>query len=131
MSINAKSKAKLIAKLALDKKAEDLVVLDMTKTGNFCDYFVISSASSHRQVKAIADNIKDGFEKESIYLRSVEGQAESGWTLVDCADVVAHIFYSPTREFYNLERLWQDAPRVKLLAEKRKNVRKAGRRKSK
>ena len=103
----------------------------MCKAGNFCDYFVICSGNSHRQVKAIADNIKEGLQARTVSPRFIEGQDESGWTLVDCGDVVVHIFYAPVREFYNLERLWQDAPRIKMLPDKRKNVRKAGRRKSK
>ena len=103
----------------------------MRKSGNFCDYFVITSGNSTRQVRAIADNIKEGLQAKSAGPRFVEGDIESGWMVVDCFDIIVHIFHSPVREFYNLEKLWQDAPRVKLLTPKTKNVSKRGRKKSK
>jgi ribosome-associated protein len=103
----------------------------MRKISNFCDYFVICNANSHRQVKAIADGIEEGLSKSDTGLRVKEGREDSGWVLLDYFDVVVHIFYGPLREFYSLERLWQDAPRIRARASVRKYVRKEGRRKTK
>lgn len=100
----------------MDKKAEDLAVLEMHKVANFCDYFVILSATSLRQAHAIADAIQGELAQEKIVCRSgpVGAQKESGWVLLDFNAVIVHIFYKPLREFYALEHLWQDAPRIKF-----------------
>lgn len=91
------------------------MVLDMRKVAAFCDYFVISSGASHRQVQAIARAIEEELAKERIKpLSRVPSGDESGWTIVDFASVVAHVFYQPMREFYSLERLWSDAKKVRL-----------------
>ncbi|MEW6170688.1 MAG: ribosome silencing factor [Candidatus Omnitrophota bacterium] len=125
--MDSKRKAYLVADFALDKKAEDLVVLDMHKVSSFCDYFIICSASSTRQVRAIADGIEEGLVKLGISPRSVEGKSDGVWLLLDYADIIVHIFYAPMREFYELEKLWQDAKKVRL-STLRKNEKKGGRR---
>lgn len=112
--ITSRAKAILIAKTAKSKKAEDVVVLDMRKAANFTDYFVIASGSSDRQVKAIADAIDDVLRKEGFSVRHKEGYKEAVWALIDSGNVIAHIFYKETREFYSLENLWADAPRIKI-----------------
>ena len=87
----------------------------MRKACNFCDYFIVLSGSSKPQIKAISEAIEIDLTKQRIKtLASGAGQAESGWIIVDCLNVIVHIFYAPLREFYALERLWQDAPRVKI-----------------
>lgn len=86
----------------------------MRKVSNFCDYFVICDAESGRQIKAIADAIVDELSKKGISVHTVEGDGESGWILVDTADVLTHIFSASARQFYDLERLWLDAKSVKL-----------------
>lgn len=91
--------------------------MDMGKVVNFCDYFVIFSASSLRKVGAIADSIIEGLSKDRIKPLSrdtVAGQKGSGWVLLDFGSIIVHIFYKPLREFYSLEHLWQDAPHVKI-----------------
>lgn len=105
--------AKSIAKLASDKKAEDIVVLDMRKVVNYCDYFVLSSGTSDRQARAIADYIRDMLKDMNISLRSREGLSKADWVIIDTGDVVAHVFQKRVREFYQLEYLWQDAKIVK------------------
>jgi len=81
----------------------------------FCDYFVIASGNSLRQVNAIAHAIAEDLEKDKIRpFSQVSYNDESGWVVVDYSFVVAHIFYKPTREFYALERLWSDAKRVRI-----------------
>ena len=92
-----------------------MVALDMRKVSTFCDYFIICSGSSHRMVKAISEEIKDGLEKQGILPDHIEGVVkEAKWILIDCGDIVVHIFYEETRPFYNLEWLWSDAKKLKL-----------------
>jgi len=105
----AKSKAELIAKAAFDKKADDVVIMDLRKISTICDYFVIAGASSTRRVKAIADNIRESLDLKEHRLWHIEGYNEAQWVVMDYSDAVAHIFYSPLRRFYDLERLWGDA----------------------
>ncbi|MFH0877736.1 MAG: ribosome silencing factor [Candidatus Omnitrophota bacterium] len=112
MTIEPKKKALLAAKLALERKAEDIAVLDMRKSANFCDYFVICSSSSQRRAAAIAELIEEQFKQQGLKLRSLEGKREGLWILLDYSDVVIHIFFKDSRDHYGLDRLWQDAKRV-------------------
>ncbi len=98
--------------MADDDKAEDIVVLDMRKAVNFCDYFVICTASSGRRIRGIADNISDELSKLGIKLKDAKSFDDSTWVLLDSGDVVVHIFDASMREFYGLEHLWQAAPRI-------------------
>ncbi len=89
--------------------------MDMREVSSFCDYFVIASATSLRQVNAVAQGIKEDLDKEKIRpLSRVPVNDESGWVVLDFASVIAHVFYKPLREFYALERLWSDAKKVAL-----------------
>mgnify|MGYP001615630178 FL=1 len=106
----------------MDKEAEDLKILDLRKISNFCDFFVVVSATSGRRAETIADHIKDGLYKEDIPVRAREQDESLQWVLLDAHDVVAHIFTGDARKFYNLESLWQDAKRITF--PKPKNVRK-------
>jgi len=101
--------AKKIAAFALAKKAQDVVLLDLRKLTSMADFFVICSAESDTQVRAIADNIRDGAERAGERVWHDEGQGESTWVLLDFVDVVVHVFHKETRSFYNLEKLWGDA----------------------
>lgn len=111
---NSKEKAFLCARAALDHKANDLVILSIQKLSSFADYFVICSGNSDRQVQAIATHIEEKLAKEGYYPLGIEGKREGRWILLDYGEVVVHVFYQPVREFYDLERLWADAPRVAL-----------------
>ena len=103
--------AREIARYAEDKKAIDLVELDLRGVLGYTDYFVICSGNTHRQAKAIHDGILEGLKHEHGTLpRRVEGSAEGGWILMDYLDVVVHIFTPQAREFYRLEQLWGEAP---------------------
>lgn len=104
--------AKEIRNAALDIKAEDPTVLDVSKLTSFTDYFVIVSGRSDRQVQAIADNILEKLREKKIKPLGVEGYETGHWILMDFGTVVAHIFYTETRLFYALEKLWSDAPRI-------------------
>ena len=122
--IDSLEKAYLVARLAQDKKAEDLKILDMRGLSNFCDFFVILTASSGRRAEAVAENIQDGFREKGLAVRAKEGSEDTKWILIDLFDVVAHIFDADTRQFYNLDRLWADAPEIKLPVKKKKCLKK-------
>ncbi len=107
-------KALLISRFALDKKAYDLVLLEVSEVTSIADYFIICSGRSDRQVQSIAQGIGEYLGKEGIAPLSVEGQTRGHWVLMDFSDVIVHVFYQPVREFYDLEGLWSHAPRVNL-----------------
>ena len=99
---------------ALEKKAKDIIVLNVKELSSFADYLIICSGRSDRQVKAIASSIEENLKKSRILPLGIEGEKSGKWVLMDYNDIVIHIFYEPTREFYNIERLWPDAPRIKV-----------------
>ena len=100
-----------IARLAGDKKAIDVVELDLRDVLGYTDYFLVCSGNTGRQAKAIHDGILEGLKREHNTLpRRVEGSADAGWILMDYLDVVVHIFTPQTRDFYRLEQLWGEAP---------------------
>ena len=100
-----------IARYAADKKAIDVVELDLRGVLGYTDYFLVCSGNTARQAKAIHDGIHEGLKREHGTLpRRVEGTAQAGWILMDYLDVVVHIFTPETREFYRLEQLWGEAP---------------------
>jgi ribosome-associated protein len=109
----SKQKALLVADLAKAKNAEDIVILDMRKISGVTDFFIIATSSSAIRSRAIADNIEEGLSKAGERISSIEGYREVDWLLVDAYDVVAHIFSSGARSFYNLESLWTGAKEVK------------------
>ena len=93
-----------------DKRGEDIVVLNMQGISLLADYFVIAEGGSERQVQAIAREVKEKAEEAGYTVRKMEGFDTARWILVDMGDVVAHIFHKDERGYYNLERLWGDAP---------------------
>ncbi|HSI67272.1 MAG TPA: ribosome silencing factor [Planococcus sp. (in: firmicutes)] len=99
---------------AEDKKAEDIVVLNMEGISLLADYFVICSGNSDRQVQAIAKELIEQSNKAGNEVKSVEGFDSARWILVDMGDVVAHVFHKDERSYYNLERLWREAPPMEL-----------------
>ena len=111
--MTSRKTAKFIAEIASDKKAQDILILDMRKLVNFCDYFVICSGNTDRQVRAIADHIDEELDKLGLIARLKKGFKRSDWIVFDTGDVVVHVFQRDVREFYQLEYLWQDARKVK------------------
>jgi ribosome-associated protein len=100
-----------IARFAADKKAIDVVELDLRGVLGYTDYFLVCSGNTGRQAKAIHDGILEGLKSEhGITPRRVEGSIQAGWILMDYLDVVVHIFTPETREFYRLEQLWGEVP---------------------
>ena len=104
--------ARRIAELAEDKKAADIVILDLTGLTTVADYFVIASGGSERQLDAIADGIVSGMRDEKVHAFGREGTAASHWVLVDFGSVIAHIFTPPERDYYSLERHWSEAKTI-------------------
>lgn len=111
------AKALACARAAIDKKAENVKLLDLSDISGFTDYFLICSGTSDRQVQAIADSIEHQLSSAGKKLLSCEGYSEGRWVLMDFGDVVIHIFLDALREYYDLEALWTDAPRLKIPSE--------------
>ena len=105
--------AKKICKAASDKKADEVITMDMRDLMFSTDYFVVCSAQTATQVRAIADNIEDELAKENIHFSHREGYHEGEWILLDYGDVVVHIFKEENRQYYALEQLWSEA-KIKL-----------------
>ncbi len=100
------------ARAALDKKAENLVVLELTGLTIIADYFVICSGENVTQVKAIAENIEHEFLKRGIKPMGIEGLDYSHWVLLDYGDFIVHVFEKETRTYYDLDKLWMDAKAI-------------------
>lgn len=111
---DSKTKSILCLKAAIEKKAEDPVLLELKGISSFTDYFLLCTGKSDRQVQAIARSIEETLEKMGIRPLGQEGTGQGKWILMDYADVVVHIFLEPIRAFYDLEALWIDAPRIDL-----------------
>jgi ribosome-associated protein len=110
---DAITKARIAAGAAADKKGEEILVLDVGPIMGIVEHFVVTSASNTRQVRTIVDEVeKQMRERAEAKPRATEGLTDASWVLVDYGDVVVHVFLAETREFYGLERLWADAPRV-------------------
>ncbi len=101
--------ARAAVDIASDKKASDIILLDIRDVTTIADYFVICSGNNRRQIQAIADAIEEQLEEQGARLLHREGVAEGGWILLDFGDVIVHIFGPKEREYYRLERLWSEA----------------------
>ena len=99
---------------ALDKKALDVVVLDLRNTPAFTDFFILCSGQSQRQVKAIADAVDEALRAAKVRPAHVEGYDRAEWVLMDFFSFIVHVFTPQTRTFYSLERLWGDAERIEI-----------------
>lgn len=108
--METKDIAQKIAAAANDKKAKDILLLNMEGLSPVTDFYVVCSASNSTLVKAIADNIEDKLAEAGVHPTHKEGYADARWVLLDYGDVVAHVFLEEERDFYNLEQLWADAP---------------------
>jgi len=107
-------KALLAASAAIDKNGLNIKVLELTELSGFTDYFVICSGASDRQVQTIADAVESTVGGSGFELLASEGYQDGRWVLMDFGDVVVHVFLDALREYYDLENLWADAPRVKI-----------------
>lgn len=110
--ITAKEKARRALDLAVEKKALDATVLEIGQVSLIADYFLIMSGGSQRHVQSLADFILEDFKKAQVKLLNQAGYREGRWVLLDYGDLVVHIFQEEDRKFYNLERLWGNAPKI-------------------
>ncbi|RRK09868.1 ribosome silencing factor [Lactiplantibacillus garii] len=110
--MESKELLQLTVEAADDKRGEDIVALDVAQVSLMADYFMLVSADSKRQVQAIADNVVEFIRKAGSDVKSVEGRTAGEWILIDCGDVIVHVFQKDARAHYNLEKLWSDAPLV-------------------
>lgn len=108
--MDSKKFAYLIAEKIFSKKGYDVTLIDLKKVASFADYFIICSADSDVQVKAIADEVEKSLKDDGIKFWHKEGYTALKWVLLDYVDVVVHVFQKESRLFYNLEKLWGDAP---------------------
>ncbi|MEZ4332057.1 MAG: ribosome silencing factor [Myxococcota bacterium] len=114
METGAKEKARWLVEAALDRKAERPIVLDMTNLTFYADAFVLLTGRSDRQVRAIAEAVIEALRAHGESPIGVEGLDDGYWVLIDCNDTIVHVFDPEAREKFDLERLWQDAPRIDL-----------------
>ena len=121
-AIDSRKKAELISKAASDKKALDIVTIDMRKVPSIADYFVIAGGTSTTQVRAIADHIEKSIKESGEKVWHSEGVREALWVILDCGDVLVHIFCEDTRKFYDLEKLWGDVPQSRFKDRARKRI---------
>ncbi len=103
-----------IASLALDKKANDVVILDVRGKTSYADYFVIASGDSERQVTAMAEHVETELRNQGVRPLGTEGGERGQWVLLDFGEVVTHLFYNEVRTFYDLEGLWTDVPHERV-----------------
>jgi ribosome-associated protein len=113
--LDSKLFAEKIADLIFNKKGYDVRIIDLRSLTTFSDFFVICSADSDTQVKAIADEVDKSLRDEGIKCWHKEGYMALSWVLLDYVDVVVHVFKKDAREFYNIEKLWGDAPSIEIV----------------
>jgi ribosome-associated protein len=112
--MNNKEVALLAAEVLDNKKALDIMVIDISKISGFADYFVIASGGSERQVKALSEEIEDKLVENGVNLKNIEGKNGSGWILMDFGDVIVNIFTVEQRERYGIEKIWGDCEFLSL-----------------
>ncbi|GKU78255.1 ribosome silencing factor [Paenibacillus sp. L3-i20] len=115
MSVQSDALMKIVVEAAEDKKAANVVALDLKEISLVADYFVICSGNSDTQVLAIMTEIRKQAEQSGVRIRSIEGTNSARWVLIDLGDVVVHVFHREEREYYNIERLWSDAKVVEFV----------------
>ena len=103
-----------IVKLLDSKKAQDIKVIGIADVTTIADYFIVAGGSSSTQVKALSDEVEYRLKQEDVYPSRIEGYSSSQWILIDYGHVVVHVFYSETRDYYGLERLWVDGEQVDI-----------------
>lgn len=112
MGLPVEEKTKICYEAVIDKKGDDVVILDLKEITSFTDYFIICSGDSTRQVQSIADKVIESLKAKGTRGINIEGYQAGKWVLLDCLDIIVHIFHKEVRTFYDIERLWGDAPVV-------------------
>ena len=110
--METKDVAQTIANILNEKKARDIVIIDIAEKSSFADYFVIATGGSERQLGALADDVEDKFAELEITPKSKDGRPDTGWILVDGGDVIVNLFTEATRDKYTLEKIWSDCESI-------------------
>ena len=110
--MESKEIAGIVAELLNNKKAKDIVMIDIAEKSSFADFFVNATAGSERQLGALADEVEDKLAELGIDLRNKEGRPDTGWILVDGGDVIVNLFTSAMRDKYTLEKIWSDCESI-------------------
>lgn len=113
-SMDGKERLLVCINASLKRKAKNLTILNLKELSSFADYFIICSGTSDRQVQSIAASIHENLKEYGLIPLGIEGESLGKWVLMDYEDVIIHVFYEPIREFYDIERLWPDAPRMEV-----------------
>jgi ribosome-associated protein len=113
-ALDTENAVMIAARAATDKKATDLVVLDLREVASFTEYFLICSGASTRQVQAVSNAVEEALLQSAKRPLHIEGYSSAEWILLDYGDFIVHVFGQASRRFYDLERLWRDAPRVEV-----------------
>ena len=112
--MDCKDMAVFSAKVLENKKARDIVVINIGSKAAFADYMVLASGGSERQVGSLCDELEEKFEKEVVFVRSIEGKKNSGWILMDYGDIIVNLLTAEMREKYNIEKVWGDCEFLNL-----------------
>ncbi len=112
--MDSKETAQIIADTLSNKKARDVVMINIAEKSSFADYFVLATAGSERQMGALAEEIEDKFAEIGIEPKSKDGRPETGWILVDGGDVIVNLFTEETRDKYTLEKIWNDCESIRI-----------------
>jgi ribosome-associated protein len=120
--MESRDKALLASKIIMERKAIDPVLFEVAELTSITDYFLIASGSSSRQVQSIGRHLQRTMKEKGHKIYGMEGEREGQWILMDYGDLVVHIFYQPVREFYDLEGLWSEAPRIGLVKNESKKA---------
>jgi ribosome-associated protein len=116
-TLDTEDGVRIAARAASEKKATDLVVLDLRNAASFTEYFLICTGASTRQVQAVSNAVEEALLKSGKRPLHIEGYSSAEWILLDYGDFIVHVFSAASRRFYDLERLWRDAPRVEVRVE--------------
>ncbi len=109
-----KEYALLAGKVLSDKKAEDIVIIDIQEKATFADYFVICSGTSERQIKTLTDEVEDHFAEKGLLPKAIEGKQGSGWILMDFGDIIVNLFTREMRDRYSIEKVWGDCQFIEV-----------------
>ena len=112
--MESKEIAQVIADQLSNKKARDVVMIDIAEKSSFFDYFILATAGSERQMGALAEEVEDKFAEIGIEPKSKDGRPETGWILVDGGDVIVNLFTEETRDKYTLEKIWNDCEAIRI-----------------
>lgn len=110
--MESKEVAQTLANVLSEKKARDIIMIDIAEKSSFADYFVIATGGSERQLGALADDVEDKFAEIGITPKSKDGRPDTGWILVDGGDVIVNLFTEATRDKYTLEKIWSDCESI-------------------